>query len=75
MIDPATGWIEIHTVSSARAELVSYIVEVAWLTRYPLPSKVIVDLGNKFLAEFKTIIQADYGITVKPVTSRNPQAN
>ena len=24
MIDPATGWIEVHTVPSARADLVSY---------------------------------------------------
>ena len=75
MINPATGWIEIRTVPSARADLVSNIVELAWLTGYPLPSKVIVDHGNEFLAEFKTMIQADYGITVKLFTSRNPQAN
>ena len=75
MIDPAIGWIEIRTVSLARADLVSKIVELAWLTRYPLPSKVIVDRGNEFLAEFKTLIQANNGITVKPITSRNPQAN
>ena len=42
MIDSATVWIEICSVPSARAE-VSNIVELAWLTRYPLPSKVIVD--------------------------------
>ena len=46
MIDPATGWMEICTVPSARADLVSNIVELAWLTRYPLPSKVILDYGN-----------------------------
>ena len=43
MIDPATGWIEIHTVSAFRADLVANLVELAWLTRYPLPSKVIVN--------------------------------
>ena len=75
MIDSATGWIKVCLVTSARADLVSNIVELAWLTRYPLPSKVIVDRGNEFLAEFKTMIQANYGITVKPITSRNPQAN
>ena len=68
MIDPATGWIEIHIAPSARADLVSNIVELAWLTRYPLPSKVIVDCGNKSLAECKTMIQANYGITVKTIT-------
>ena len=75
MIDPATGWIEIRTVPSARADLVANQVELAWLTRYPLPNKVIVDRGNEFLAEFREMIINDYGITVKPITSRNPQAN
>ena len=62
-------------VPSAREDLVSNLVELTWFTRYPLPIKVIVDRGNKFLAEFKIMIQANYGITVKPITSRNPQAN
>ena len=75
IIDPAIGWIESRTVPSTRADLVSSIVELSWLTRYPLPSKVIVDCGSKFLVELKTMIQADYGITAKPITSRNPQAN
>ena len=43
MIDPATGWIELYTVPSARAYLVSNIVEIVWLTRYSLPSNIIVD--------------------------------
>ena len=75
MIDSATGQIEIRTVPSACVDLVSKIVELAWLTRYPLPSKVIVDCKKEFLAKFKTMIQADYGITIKPITSRNPRAN
>ena len=75
MIDPGTGWIEIRIVPSARVDLVSNIAELAWLTRYPLPCKVIVDCGNEFLAAFKIMIQANYSITVKPFTSRNLKAN
>ena len=75
MIDPATDWIEIHTVPTAPVDLVSNIVELASVTRYPLRIKIIVDQGNEFLAESKTMIQADYGIIIKPITSRNPQAN
>ena len=71
MIDPATGWIEIHTIPY----LVANQVELAWSTRYPVPNKVIVDRGNTFLAEFREMIINDYGITVKPITPRNPQAN
>ena len=75
MIDPATGWIEIRTVDSARADLVANQVELAWLTRYPLPTKVVLDRGKEFLKEFKVMMQDDYGIEVSSITTRNPQAN
>ena len=75
MIDLATGWIEIRTVSSVRVDLVANQEELAWLACYPLPSKVIVDKRNEFKAKFREIIINDYGITVKPITSRNLQAN
>ena len=75
MIDPATGWVEIRAMPSARVDLVANQVELAWLTGYPLPEKVILDRGNAFLAEFKELIEKDYGIPIKPITTRNPQAN
>ena len=40
MIDPATSWIEILSVPEARADLVAKQVELAWVTRYPLPIKL-----------------------------------
>ena len=55
MIDLATGWIEIRSVLEARADLVANQVELAWLTRYPMPNKFTVDRGKEFLAEFYTI--------------------
>ena len=72
MIDPATGWMEIHTVPSAWAAFVANQVEAAGLTLYPFPGKIIVDRGNEFLVEFREIISNDYSIMVKPITSRNP---
>ena len=75
MIDPATGWVEICTVPSARADLVANQVELAWLTRYPLPEKVILDRGNAFIAEFKELMVKNYGIAVKPIAACNPQVN
>ena len=60
---------------SARGDLVANQVELAWLTRYPLPEKVILDRGNEFLTEFKELIEKDYGIPIKPITTRNPQVN
>ena len=34
-----------------------------------------MDRGNELLAEFREMTINDYGIMVKPITSRNPQAN
>ena len=52
MIDLATGWIEIHNAQLAQTDLVANQVELAWLTSYPLPNKVIVDRGNILLAKY-----------------------
>ena len=73
IIDPATGRIEIHTVPSAQADIIANQVELACLTCYPLPNKVIMDRGNEFLAKFREMINNDYGIMVKPITSRIPK--
>ena len=75
MIDSATGWIEIRTVPSARADFVANQVELAWLIRNPLLNKVIMNRRNEFLAEFREMIINDYRITIKQITSRNPQVN
>ena len=35
----------------------------------------MVHWRNEFLVEFKTMIQSDYGIKVRPIPIINPQAN
>ena len=72
MIVPAINSIEIRTVPSAQVDLVANQVELAWLARYPLHNKVIVDRGNEFLARFREMIINDYSIAVKSITSSNP---
>ena len=74
MIDPATGWFEIKDIKSKRADIIANVVEKTWLTRYPWPTQVVYDRGNEFMAEFSAMIK-DYGITKRPITKRNPQAN
>ena len=75
MIDPATGWFEMRQISSKHAYVVANEVELAWLTRYPRPSIITYDRGTEFMAEFSAMVKNDYGITVKAITTRNPQAN
>ena len=60
--DPATGWIEIGSAPEARADLVDNQEELACLTRYPLPDKIMVDKGKELLVEFKTMMANNYGI-------------
>ena len=46
MIDLATNMIEIRSVPEVRADLVANQVELAWLTKYPVPNKIAVDANN-----------------------------
>jgi len=60
MTDPVTGWIETKAVPSACTDIVANQVELAWLTCCLLPTKVILDRGNEFLAEFKPMMENNY---------------
>lgn len=75
MIDPATGWFEIKEIKTKRSDVIANVVEQTWLTRYPWPTRVVLDRGTEFMAEFSTMIKDDYGIKLKPITAQNPQAN
>ena len=75
MIDPATGWFEITKVAAKDSMTVANKLELKWFTRYPWPTEVVMDRGTEFMGEVKRMIHDDYGITRKPITTRNPQAN
>ena len=51
MIDSATVWIEIRSVPEARADLVTYEVELAWLIIYPLPNIYLHPLPNMIMVD------------------------
>ena len=75
MIDPVTKWFEIRAIPNKESVTVANQVEQAWLTRYPWPTQVIYDRGTEFMSDFSKMIKDDYGVTRKPITARNPQAN
>ena len=75
MIDPATGWFEMKEIKTKSADVIANMVEQVWLMRYPWPKQVTLDRGTEFMAEFTKMISEDYGITKRPITTRNPQAN
>lgn len=76
MIDPATGWFEIHQYDDKQSITVANIVEQEWFSRYPWPTQITYDRGSEFIGkDFQNMIKKDYGIKGKPITVRNPQAN
>jgi hypothetical protein len=76
MIDPATGWFEVHQIDDKKSVTVSNVVEQEWFSRYPWPSQVTFDRGKEFIGhDFQNMLKNDYGIKRKPITTRNPQAN
>jgi transposase InsO family protein len=75
MIDPATGWFEIAEIPTKPADFIANLLEFHWLTRYPWPTKIRMDRGEEFKAEVQAALKDEYGITVKRITTRNPQSN
>jgi hypothetical protein len=75
MIDPATGWFEMKEIPNKEAITIANIIEQTWLSRYPWPTQVILDRGSEFMGEFTRMVEKDYGVKKKPITTRNPQAN
>ena len=49
MIDPASGWFEIHQYKDKQAITVANITEQEWLSRYPWPTQITFDRGNELI--------------------------
>ena len=77
MIDTVTGWFKITQYDDKIAISIANLVETAWLTRYPKPTKITYEQGSEFIGhEFrKFLIETEYGITAKPRTLVNPTSN
>jgi hypothetical protein len=77
IIDPATRWIELHMLKQRHGKTdlnVALILENEWFCRYPRPTYCIFDNGTEFGFEILDLLLS-YGITPKPTSIKNPQAN
>ena len=74
MIDPATGWFEIHPIAHATAECCMEAFDDEWLCRYPRPHYIGCDGGSEFKDVFQQMA-CNYGLVLKPSTPYNPQGN
>ena len=62
-------------VEGASADVIANTLEQAWLSRHPWPTELVADRGREFMNEVPDMLRDDYGVFVKKITTRNPQAN
>ena len=57
--------------------IIENLVETAWLSRYPCPSKITYDRGYECLGHdfLNNLIKEEYFIIAKPETAENQQTN
>ena len=75
IINPATGWFEMVQIPNKTDAAIADITEKTWFIRYPLPQRIMFYRCIKFMAGFSKMCQNDYGLTRKPIRTRNPQYN
>ena len=77
MIYPETGWFEIVQYNDKYSDTIANMIDPMWLCRYPCPTKIMYDCGNKFLghAFINDLIKNKYGIKSKCATTATTQAN
>jgi hypothetical protein len=80
MIDPATGWFEIHQYDDKRAITVANIAEEEWFSRYPWPTQVTYDRGTEFIGQefhsqllFNQVLQATISIVHATQNAKIPK--
>ena len=75
MVDPVTNLVEIvRTTSTKSAEASSAFVNT-WLSRYPLPEKVLTDNGPEFVGHEWEFMLMDWGLKKARISSNTPTAN
>eukprot|EP00957_Ditylum_brightwellii_P090004 6854785-Ditylum_brightwellii.AAC.1 len=56
-------------IKTKHAGVIANVIEQTWFNRYPWPMEVVLDGGTEFMAEFTEMIQQDYGVTKRLITT------
>eukprot|EP00957_Ditylum_brightwellii_P185947 14156457-Ditylum_brightwellii.AAC.1 len=62
-------------IKTKHADVIANSIKQTWFNQYLWPTEVVLDRGTKFMAKFTEMVQRDYGVTKRPITAQNPQAN
>ena len=76
MIDVNTGAIEVVPMKGKTADHICEAFVEGWLKRFPIPPRVVqFDNDQANISEAVKRLMGEYGITIDPISARNPQAN
>jgi transposase InsO family protein len=77
IIDPETGWFEIHQYDDKRSITLANIAEQEWFSTYPWPTQIPYDRGSEFIGkDFRSMIKTMNKRKIhKGQTVSTPQAN
>ena len=75
IMDTTTNLLEIVRIDNKTSRNITQMFTNNWLARYPWPAQIIHNNGGEFIGhEFQDMMRT-LGITSKPTTVKNPQAN
>jgi transposase InsO family protein len=76
IIDPATGWLEIHQYNDKRSTTVANIAEQKWFSKYPWLTQITYNRGIAFIGkDFQSMIKSEYGIKETNNNGKKPTSN
>ena len=75
MVDPVTNLVEIARVHSTKCKENTDTFVNTWLSRYPLPQKIVNDNGPEFIGHEWEFMLADWGLKKGRITPHTPTAN
>ena len=75
MIDPVTNLVEIARTTSTKTEENCNAFVNTWLSRYPLPGKIVTDNGPEFVGNEWDFMLMNWGLSRGRISSHTPTAN
>ena len=75
IIDPVTNLVEIAQVKSTECDETTRAFVDTWLSRYPLPEKVLTDGGPEFSGNEWEFMLMDWGLKRARISTHTPTAN
>ena len=56
MIDPATGWFDMTSIETKRADIIANKLENTWLNKYARPTQVVLDRGTEWTKSYLSYV-------------------